>query len=273
MSVSGSMDIVRPADAFDRVAASYDDTFTHSLIGNAQRGQVWRKLLLAFAPGECILELNCGTGEDARFLVSHGRNVIACDASAKMIEVAASRAQQEVASAYVTFHQLANEDLAHLSGWPLFDGVLSNFSGLNCVTDLHSVADNLAAVVRPGGKALICLWNRICPAEILWYLLHGDINKAFRRFSRNSTARIGERTISVFYPTLRDVRGAFAPSFVLERYEAVGLFVPPSYFEQWATNHRETLHRLDQLDSVFAQWPIFRNLGDHVLLEFRRCTL
>jgi ubiquinone/menaquinone biosynthesis C-methylase UbiE len=273
MNVLASSNFATAANAFDRVAETYDDIFTHSAIGQAQRGQVWRRLLAAFAPGERILEMNCGTGEDARFLGSQGRRVIACDASSGMIEVAAARTQQLSVKSQVAFHQLANEDLGDLPQQALFDGAFSNFSGLNCVVDLRSVANNLASLVKPGGKVLICLWNRVCPPEIVWYLVRGRASKAFRRFSRHATARIGERSISVFYPTAHDVQKAFAPSFMLERREAIGLFVPPSYFEGWAANHRGTLKRLDGLDRMFAGRPVLRNLGDHVLLEFTRCTL
>ena len=273
MSMSANLTIARPADAFDRVAATYDDIFTRSAIGAVQRCQVWRRLLHAFPLGERILELNCGTGEDARFLASRGRSVVACDASRQMIEVASARAQQEGASIEITFHHLATEDLADLPEQAPFDGAFSNFSGLNCVADLHLVAGDLASLVRPGGNVLLCLWNRICPVEIFWHLIHARVQKAFRRFSRSSTARIGERTILIFYPTVHDVQRAFAPWFVLKRHTAVGLFVPPTYFERWAVSHRATLNHLDQLDAAFTEWPIFRNLGDHVVLEFARCTL
>jgi SAM-dependent methyltransferase len=272
MSASKSLDIATAAEAFDGLAASYDNVFTYSAIGQAQRGQVWRRLLHAFAPGQCILEINCGTGEDARFLASHGRSIVACDASNEMIEVASLRTRRGVESAELIFHQLANEDLASLPRRILFDGAFSNFSGLNCVDDLHSVAMGLAALIKPGGKLLLCLWNKICPTEIVWYLLHGRLGKALRRLSGNSKARIGERTISVLYPSARALRCAFAPWFDLERHRAVGLFVPPSYFEHWAADHPKSMKRLDQLDRVFASYPILRNLGDHVLLEFTRCT-
>jgi SAM-dependent methyltransferase len=272
MNTSASMTLATPADAFDRVAESYDEMFTNSVIGQTQRRQVWRWLLTAFAVGERVLEMNCGTGEDARFLGLQGRIVVACDASAGMIEVAAARTQGLVERSLVAFHQLANEDLDDLPRQALFDGAFSNFSGLNCVSDLRTIAEHLAPHVKPGGRVLICLWNRICPAEIVWYLLHGQARKAFRRFSGNSTARIGDRTISVFYPTVRHVQQAFSPSFAFERLTAIGLFVPPSYFERWATNHRRALKGLDRLDAVFAAWPMFSRLGDHVLLEFKKCT-
>src|SRR6202166_4620294 len=118
------------ATAFDGVADSYDEVFTYSTIGRAQRRTVWDKLLGAFLPGSRILELNCGTGEDARYLVERGRSVVACDASRSMIQVA-QRVSPWRNNANLQFLQLANEDLGLLARDKLFDGAFSNFSGLN----------------------------------------------------------------------------------------------------------------------------------------------
>lgn len=271
MSGVNSVNISAAAAAFDRIAGSYDDLFTHTSIGRAQRRQVWRKLLKAFEPGARILELNCGTGEDARFLDRKGRSVLACDASSVMIEVAKERSRFEECGAGVEYRQIANEDLSQLWDQGPFDGAFSNFAGLNCMADLQPVARDIATMVRPGGKVLICLWSRICLTELVWFLLHGQISKAFRRFSGEAEARIGGLTIKVSYPTVRAVRHAFSPWFHMEARTSIGLFVPPSYVEQWIREHEKIFTRLEQLDHIASGWPMFRDVGDHTLLEFVRC--
>jgi SAM-dependent methyltransferase len=259
------------AAAFDSVALSYDDLFTRTTIGRAQRGQVWQRLLAAFQPGERILELNCGTGEDARFLGQRGVRVVACDVSSAMIEVAKGRSVMERGSANIEYRQLANEDLHALSEEAAFDGAFSNFSGLNCMKDLQPLARNLASLVRPGGHVLICIWSRICMNELVWFLVHGQPSKALRRYAGHARARIGNEIIDVSYPTVRGVRRSFLPWFRLKSRSAIGLFVPPSYVEKWAVGHGKTLAQLERLDSMLAELPLFRDLGDHVLLEFVRC--
>jgi len=259
------------ATAFDGVADSYDEVFTYSTIGQAQRRKVWAQLLSAFPRGSRILELNCGTGEDARYLVERGRSVVACDASRSMIQVAKRRSPSG-ANANVEFLNLANEDLGFMPSQEIFDGAFSNFSGLNCLVELPPFASNLAALVKPSGPVLLCLWSRVCVAEFFWYLLHGQPRKACRRFSGKTTAKIGATTIPVTYPTVSSVRRAFSPWFELRSRCAVGLFVPPSYVERWMSKHPKILARLEQLDQVSAGWPIFRDAGDHVLLELVRCN-
>ena len=271
MSAAPSSTYSSAASAFDRVAASYDELFTRTAIGRAQRAQVWARLLAAFHRGERVLELNCGTGEDARFLAQQGVSVLACDASAMMIEVAASYSVLAERVGSIEYRQLANERLFRLSPGVPFDGAFSNFSGLNCVADLQPVARNLASLVRPGAKVLICLWNRVCLAEILWFLLHGEAKKAFRRFPGRATARLGDSSISVSYPTIARVRREFSPWFRLETRRAIGLFVPPSYVESWARQNTSTLGWLEKIDRKFGAWPGLRDAGDHILLEFVRC--
>jgi ubiquinone/menaquinone biosynthesis C-methylase UbiE len=260
------------ATAFDQVAGSYDKLFTHTAIGQAQRKEVWRKLLSAFPAGSRILELNCGTGEDARFLANRNRSVVACDASAAMIDVARRRSHSENSLASLEYLHVANEELSSLLVEQQFDGAFSNFSGLNCLADLKPVARNLARLVRPGGRVLLCLWSRVCVAEVLWYLLHKQPKKAVRRLSGTAPAKLGEMTILVFYPTVREVRRSFLPWFQLKSRRAVGFFVPPSYAEQSICKHERMLSRLEWLDRWCGKLPILRGAGDHMLLEFIRCN-
>jgi ubiquinone/menaquinone biosynthesis C-methylase UbiE len=259
------------ATAFDGVAESYDEVFTNSMIGQAQRRAVWARLAGAFPRGSRILELSCGTGEDARYLVERGRSVTACDASPMMIEVAKRRRAIGI-TANLEFLNVANEDLGSLVGKNVFDGAFSNFSGLNCVADVRPFARSLAALVKPGSPVLLCMWSRVCVAEFFWYLFHGQLKKACRRFPGKATARVGGVIIPVLYPTVRRIRRAFSPWFELRSRTAVGLFVPPSYVEKWMSKHPQMLAGLEQLDKVLGTWPIFRDAGDHVLLELVRCN-
>ena len=261
--------------AFDRVAASYDELFTNTAIGQAQRKQVWPRLLAAFPHGSRILELNCGTGEDARFLAMRGRAVLACDASAAMIDVARSRKHEddrELRRESLEYFHIANEDLGSLAVEKPFDGAFSNFAGLNCLTNLTTVASGLANLIRTDGPLLICVWSRLCVAEVIWFLAHGQTKKAVRRFSGKATARLGEMTISVTYPSVREIRQCFCPWFRLTSRKAVGLFVPPSYLERLISKHPKMLARLESFDRFCAAWPGLRDFGDHMLLEFVRCN-
>lgn len=272
MTAAQGVTLSTAATAFDGIASVYDEIFTQTVIGEAQRKQVWSRLARAFPPGSRILELNCGTGADARFLAQRGRYVMGCDASARMIEVAKRSEEWDRGRANPEFSQMANEELGGLRVEEAFDGAFSNFSGLNCVSDLQLMARDLARLVKSGGHVLVCLWNRVCAAEIIWFLLHRQPKKAVRRLATETTARLGGTMIRVYYPTAGEVSQSFLPWFQLRERRAVGLFVPPSYAEQAIRKHKRVLAKLEWMDRLCCEWPIFRDAGDHMLLEFVRCN-
>ena len=68
-----------------------------------QRDAVWKILTNTFNANDNILELNCGTGEDAIFLAGRGVSVFACDASQQMIARAEQRLSRESTPLPVVF--------------------------------------------------------------------------------------------------------------------------------------------------------------------------
>jgi ubiquinone/menaquinone biosynthesis C-methylase UbiE len=303
--------------AFDELAAAYDADFTAGAIGSLLRAAVWRRLDARFTAGDRVLELNCGTGEDAVHLARRGIRVLATDASAAMLEVARRKAAAAGVAGAVELRRLAIEDLAALGGLaaphqpaapaapdasaamlevarrkaaaagvagsvelrrlaiedlaslgePPFDGALSNFGGLNCVADLRAAAAGLAACLRPGAVAVLCVMGPLVPWEWAWYLGHGQPARAWRRL-RPGGARW--RGMTIRYPTVGGVRRAMAPAFRLRRAAAVGALLPPTYAEGWARRHPALLSRLARWERRVETWPPLPWLADHFLLELER---
>jgi ubiquinone/menaquinone biosynthesis C-methylase UbiE len=256
--------------AFDSIAEQYDDIFTHSLIGRAQRDTVWDVLRKTFLPGDFVLELNCGTGEDALFLSTLGVSVVACDASERMINVAKRRVPAVPGGAQVQFKACPTEHIADLCDHGPFDGAFSNFSGLNCVADLSVTAQRLATLIRPGGGLVLVLSSRCCLWESLWYLARGNPVRAMRRWKGKATASLGNIELEVRYPTVRDICRMFRPFFALRARKGIGVAVPPSYVEALARKHPRTLRTLQAFDRQVAAWPVCRSIGDHTLLVLER---
>lgn len=260
------------AAPFDVVAANYDETFTLSLIGGAQRRATWRELDREFRPGQRVLELNCGTGIDAVHLADRGVEVVACDVSARMIEVARQRLRRTSPRARIDFRVLATEEIAELQDEGPFDGAFSNFAGLNCVANLSLVASDLAHLSKPGAPAVLCFAGRYVAWEALWYLLRGKPRKAFRRLQNGPVAaRIADGvSVDVHYPSVRALARTFAPEFRLRHWKGVGVAVPPSYLEFQAQRFPKLMGVLETADRYLGRFPLLRGLADHVLLTFER---
>jgi hypothetical protein len=190
-----------------------------------------------------------------------------------MIKVASSRLRTEAPAAPVQFNLLSTEHIRELQPSTQFDGIFSNFSGLNCVADLTQTAEDLAPLLSPGAPLLVCFSTRFCIWEMLWFALHGHFRKAFRRCSGHTTAKVGEFTVDVYYPTVRKLQTLFSPAFALRSCTGVGVTVPPSYVEAWIRNHPKLLNMLRTIDRAISRLPGFRVLGDHVLLHFERVQL
>lgn len=242
------------AAAFDALAARYDEVWTESPSGRAQRNLVWRELDPLFRRGDRILDVGCGTGADAAHYAARGVAVEAVDASPAMVRIAQARG---------TFptRVLRAEDLAVLEG--PYDGAFSNFGALNCLADLGGVAASLAALIRPGGRLAICMMGRFCAWEVLYYSARGKFTKAFRRVRGRATASVG---ISISYPTVAQLASAFAPGFELQRWVGIGLGVPPSYVRL----PERLVRTLEACDRGLATMPLARAAADHRLLLWMR---
>ncbi len=256
---------------FDSVAGEYDAEFTDSALGRDLRAIVWERLEANFKTGDRVLELNCGTGEDAVWMAKRGILVLATDISDVMLHSTARKAAARGFSGTIETQHL---DLARPEILPRsrqFDGVLSNFGGLNCIGDLRPLASMLGEQVVPGGRLIMVFMGRHCVWEIAWHSLHLRPGKALRRMRRNPVkATIGRDVLPVWYPAPGFVRRIFEPWFAPRRMMGLGVFLPPTYLTHLIAN-RPGLHRLlSRLERGLSSRFPFSDLGDHTIFEFER---
>src|SRR5258708_38713549 len=76
---------------FDALAPVYDKLWTDSAIGRVQRELFWHHAASLFRKGETILDLGCGTGDDAARLALLGVGHFAIDKSPEMVAIARQR--------------------------------------------------------------------------------------------------------------------------------------------------------------------------------------
>lgn len=267
------------SSAFDAFAPTYDTDFTHTRLGQLLRQRVWQVLAQQFGAGQQVLELTCGTGEDAVWLAQRGVIVTATDGSPEMVQATAVKAEQAGVSGRVTAVPLSLQEIAENRnpyavtpkpitdhGLPItdYDGVLSNFGGLNTIGNWQPLAEQLAPMIRPHGRVVLVVMGPLCPWEMGWHLLHGEWGTAVRRFRSSAPATIGSSTIPIWYPSARQLRRAFAPWFRHLRTRSLGLWLPPSYLGHLVERWPRFFTWLNRLEDRTAR--LTGGWGDHYIL-------
>lgn len=253
------------SDAFDSFAAGYDRDFARTGPGRMLREAVWGHLSPHLTPGMRVLDLGCGTGEDALFLAGSGCEVTAVDASPAMLDRTWTKAMQEGVGDRIETRLFDLNAPQELEG--PFDLVLSDFGALNCVVDLGPLAEFLRQIVKPGGALAAVVMGRFCALETLWYGLHGK-RTAWRRWSGRTSADIGGKQIPVRYWQPGDLARAFG--FGLEALHPIGVFLPPSDLFPLLERHPRLFAGLARWESRAPSWSAY--LADHHFTLLRRAA-
>jgi len=256
------------AQPFDSVADAYDEWFEKSSVTRAIRNVVHKSCAKYFHPGDHLLELNCGTGTDAQFLTATGIRVTATDASPSMIERARSKLSGELASGLAELEVLAFEDLASLPE-TAFDGVLSNFGGLNCARDPDRVLHEVALRMKPGGAFIACLLNRRCAWEMMSFLARGKFAEALRRH-RQAEVKVGHIMVPVTYYTPRSFSRLLRTYFIVEEIYGLNILSPGPNSRGFVAKFPGITKFLLGADRFVRGLPPFSGLGDHFVVVARR---
>jgi SAM-dependent methyltransferase len=258
---------------FDIMADTYDADFTHTAIGQLQRKQVWEFLdpvLKAYQKPLRILELNCGTGEDALKLSRSGHFVTATDGSERMIERLRQKAQLSENNIRIQVCKF-NELHGHFKN-EKFDLVISNFGGLNCINgiEMKNLSQHLSALLEDEGKLFLVIMGRTCLWEIIYFSLTGKLGTAFRRKKKSVNFKAGETEMPVYYYSPGSLKKIFRSFYTYCYSGPVGLFIPPSYLEKNFATGQQWLFKLTRLEKRFSRYPLLSNLADHYCIIFQK---
>lgn len=263
--------------AFDVLAADYDTSFSQSLTGQAQRlvSRTWLQSFLAGKGLLRILEINCGTGEDALWLASLGHTVIATDQSSRMIGEAREKVLPDTADANPVFITCPFEELGTTLRHERFDLVFSNFAGLNCISPekLAALNQELQQLLTDGGYVAAVIFGKYCWWEICYYLLKADGRNAFRRWTRKPVMAKLATAVSqpVFYYSVRGFMKRMKQFSLLEK-KPVGLFIPPSYMEHSMRRNKRVFGLLVKLERLIQRASLCSSLADHTYLLLKKLT-
>ncbi len=257
--------------AFDRSAEKYDEEFTNSSIGRMQRNRVWNYLNTKINPQEFprVLELNCGTGEDAKWLASKGFQVTATDQSRNMTEHAARKVQ--AAKLHADFQVCSFEEINNRFVAGSFDLIFSNFGGLNCIDEaaLRLLGEELSLLLRPGGRFIAVVMSDDCTLE-RWYFkrknMEAEANR--RKKAGGVTTTIEGATFTTHYYSPEQFAKIMSNVFLVQAQKAVGWTIPPSYTENYFRTKPFLLKALNAFENTFGNSAGLAKKADHFLIDF-----
>lgn len=123
----------------------------------------WKAKLVVMAnvtAGEQALDLACGTGDIALAIANRGARTVGLDITHRMLQLGRVRAVASGASSSQARVRFVTGDMANLPfGNTWFDLVTTGY-GLRNVPDLDAALDEIARVLKPGGRLLSLDFNR-----------------------------------------------------------------------------------------------------------------
>jgi ubiquinone/menaquinone biosynthesis C-methylase UbiE len=259
------------AYAFSKQAAVFDALYACNTIVQYKRDRVRNHLLQHLPPASRILELNCGTGDDAVYLAQHGHYVHATDIAAGMQAQLMKKVENHKVNTWVTNELCSYTALNTLNNKGPYDCIFSNFAGLNCTGDLNRVLDSFHDLLRPGGIVVLVMLPGFCLWETL-LVLKGKFRTATRRFfsSAGRKAKIDGEAFTCWYYSPGYIKKQMKQKFTPLGTEGLCTIVPPSYIEHFAENHPATFSFLRAMEDRYkTKWP-WKNIGDYYIISFRR---
>ena len=247
---------------FDHAAKTYDLQFSQTGIGLAQRAQVWRNIQTVIGKSESpsILEINCGTGDDAfRWSQNHSK-VLATDISPQMVSLAQTKYPT------LSFEVLDSRKLNALTS--KYDVIFSNFGGLNCLSpqEIKDFFTNAHKRLNDGGRLILVVMGKKCTWDRFYHRIKGQKKDVNRRNTASSLAvDVNGEKVSTWYYSPSELNQMAGPKFERKRTAPIGLFVPPSYLSPFFKSKQIFLGVLKGLDRLFP-FRSLSNYADHYFM-------
>jgi SAM-dependent methyltransferase len=261
--------------AFDRLAAEYDD-LTSGEIFQLLRQRTHKVFGRAFSAQSRVLEVGCGTGADTRFLAALCLHVVACDPSEEMVTRSLRRLARDGLETRATVMPCGLQDLQSyldaIAPREPFDGIVSNFGAINCVSHLAPLGALVRRQLRPGGVVILGLMSRVCALEALYFAMTRRPGLAARRWGAGAVnVPVAGIDVPTFYHRVREVREALGRHVRLTAVHGIGVVIPPPFLEpRWRSLPNRLRSVVTKVDEFIAPWPPFNRVGDHVLLQFKK---
>ena len=259
---------------FDHIASPYDSLFTRSAIGQLQRKGVWKYIetILPELKGFEMLELNCGSGEDAVLFGEGGFNIVATDITEEMVKLTQKKAEQFSMQNKISSHYLDLDTFNETLFDKKFDLIFSNFGGINCINpeSLQTLIAKLPTLLNPGGRFIGVVMPRFCAWETIFFTLRCQFRKAFRRLSsKQQFSDLHGPNIKMWYYGPSQLKDWSKKHFRVVSMRPIGVVLPPAYLERFFTVIKRWLLRLIKIEKKLNGSSLFSGMADNFLIDLQ----
>jgi ubiquinone/menaquinone biosynthesis C-methylase UbiE len=259
------------ATAFSAQSKKFDQIYSENKIIEYKRERVRSHLKNFIKPGEFILELNSGTGQDAIWLAKQNCKVHAIDISVGMQQVLKQKVKDAHLEKLINSEICSFTALENLRESGPFDIILSNFAGLNCTQDLDKVLGSFAGLLKPKGIVTLVLLPNFCLWEFL-LIFKGKFKTATRRFfsKHGRNAKVEGHQFKCWYYNSSYIIKHLKKDFNLLSIEGLCTLVPPSYIQNFAEKHPLAYQFLKAKENRWKEkWP-WKYVGDYYIISLQK---
>lgn len=261
------------ARAFDSASEEYDFTISHNYINSWIRRRSISTLLSLAKEGDILLEIGCGTGEEAIKIAGHVKKIVATDISAKMIELVNLKVKAKGLDKKIIPFRIAASDIAeleHILGGELFDLAYSFNGCLNCEPNLGRFSESLSRLLKSSAYFICSIRNPVCASEMLSHLLILQPRKSTPRKHQPTMVSVGGMDVPAFYYTPDAFVKNLEPRFRPVKFFALPAILPPAYLSDYYIRMGRLTSLVERVEPLLSDKKPFSLLGDQTLFIFQK---
>lgn len=266
--------------AFDDAAPRWDRMIQDSTLLRQIRAENLERLEQVFPPGAWVLDIGCGTGEEALHLASRGCKVWGIDVSPQMIAIAQQKALTRGLSEQARFQVLPAGQVGRLLDEipaERLTGAWSSLGAINLEPDLTGVREGLGRLLKPSGRLVLQAFNVRSSFEKLFGISHFKPALSSRRSGKAAglelvSGPLAEAASTHFWAP-QALADAFKPHFSVDKALACHPFGPSLHFHARYDRHGALYTQLQRLSSPLVSSPSVVQGSDLYVLMMMRESL
>lgn len=257
--------------AFTEQSKKFDELYSTDEIIQYKRERVRKHLKKYILPGQFILELNSGTGEDAIWLAQQNCKVHATDISFGMQEKLQQKVHANNFDHLISYELCSFTELNNLEKKGPFDIIFSNFAGLNCTNELDKVLASFSPLLKTNGVATLVIMPKFCLWEFL-LVARGKFKTATRRFfsSKGRKANVEGHHFKCWYYNPSYAIKYLKNDFDVLSIEGLCTLIPPSYINNFAGRYPKLFSTLRKKENSWKNYWPWKFIGDYYIISLKK---